>query len=438
MFAIVDIETTGGHAGATNITEIAIVLHNGQEVEGKYTTLVNPQMPIQKYVQGLTGITDAMVSTAPLFTDLSEHIYNLLKDRVFVAHNVNFDYSFVKHELGRAGYNLDTHKLCTIRLAKKIFPNLPKYGLGTLCRELNIDMNDRHRAEGDALATADLFNLLIAHDTTGELTSMIKKKANQYLPPHVNLEDLETLPSTTGVYYFHNRVGKVVYVGKAKNIKKRVVSHFANNKAAKQKQDFLREIHNISFTPCASELIAFILESVEIKRLWPAFNKSQKHYEHQYDIFSYEDARGYLRLGIDKRKKLLQPILSFSMIAEAHSTLWKWVNQYQLHPVLCSLDRSGKNELDLPPVIEHNGLINEIINSTNQEKRSFLIKQPQQEYILIERGKFIGMGKLTSDVLTKPADKIRPLVTPYAENEVIRSMIRMHVENYPEQMIILE
>ena len=176
MFAIVDIETTGGQVGGNNIMEIAIVLHNGREVEGKFSTLVNPCRPIQKYVQGLTGITDEMVSTAPMFGQLAENIYNLLKDRVFVAHNVAFDYTYVKQELALAGFNLTTNKLCTIKLSKKIFPGLPKYGLGTLCTELNIRVNDRHRAAGDALATAELFTMLLNHDTSGELQRMIRRK----------------------------------------------------------------------------------------------------------------------------------------------------------------------------------------------------------------------------------------------------------------------
>ncbi len=176
MFAIVDIETTGGQVGGNNITEIAIVLHNGYEVEGKYSTLVNPCRPIQKYVQGLTGITDAMVATAPRFGQLAESIFNLLKDRVFVAHNVGFDYVYVQQELALAGFVLNTTNLCTIKLSKKIFPGLPKYGLGTLCRELNIHVNDRHRAAGDAIATAELFSMLINHDTSGELDKMLKKK----------------------------------------------------------------------------------------------------------------------------------------------------------------------------------------------------------------------------------------------------------------------
>ena len=176
MFAVVDIETTGGHANANGITEIAIVLHNGKEIEGKFTTIINPCMPIQRYVQGLTGITDAMVAVAPRFDALAENIYNLLKDRIFVAHNVNFDYSFVKYHLAQSGFDLTTNKLCTIRLARKIFPNLPKYGLATVCRELKIVLNDRHRAAGDAIATAHLFKMLIDNDISGELQKMVRKR----------------------------------------------------------------------------------------------------------------------------------------------------------------------------------------------------------------------------------------------------------------------
>ncbi len=176
MFAIVDIETTGGQVGANNITEIAIVLYNGTEIEGKFATLVNPCMPIQKFVQSLTGITDEMVATAPKFNQLAPNIYNLLKDRVFVAHNVSFDYPIVGQELAQCGFNLNTHKLCTIKLAKKIFPGLPKYGLGTLCKELNIILKGHHRASDDALATAELFSMLIRHDRNGELQRMLKKK----------------------------------------------------------------------------------------------------------------------------------------------------------------------------------------------------------------------------------------------------------------------
>lgn len=437
MFAIVDIETTGGHSGGNNITEIAIVLHNGHTIEGKFSSLVNPRKPILRSVQALTGITDAMVATAPKFEQLAENIFNLLKDRVFVAHNVNFDYSFVKHELALSGFELSTNKLCTIRLAKKIFPNLPKYGLGTICRELNITINGRHRAGGDALATATLFGMLIDHDTTGEITQMVKRNGNRYLPPHVSLQTVESLPTIPGIYYFKNKVGKVIYVGKAKNIKKRVTSHFSNNKQTKQKQDFLREIHEITHTVCESELVAAMLESIEIKRLWPAYNKSQKHYEHQYGIFIFEDAQGYMRLGIDNKKKLLQPLLTFGLLSEARNTLWQWVREHNLHPTLCFLDKSNKTLDNLPPVNEHNALIKKIIALTKEEKKTYLIKESGSNYILVEEGRFYGMGKIyDQDFVTQP-QQLKTMLSPYPENEVIRSMIKSYTNRYPMRIVML-
>src|SRR5579871_443267 len=167
MFAIVDIETTGGYAANNAITEVAIVLHNGKEQVKFYETLINPVMSIPRYVQSLTGINDEMVADAPLFEDVAAEIYDLLKDAVFVAHNVNFDYSFLKHQLKNCGYDLTSKKLCTVRLGRKVFPGLPSYSLGNLCRELGIDVSNRHRAGGDVLATTTLFEKIKLNDING-------------------------------------------------------------------------------------------------------------------------------------------------------------------------------------------------------------------------------------------------------------------------------
>jgi DNA polymerase-3 subunit epsilon len=438
MFAIVDIETTGGHASANGITEIAIVLHNGKEVEGRFETLVNPQMPIQKYVQSLTGITDAMVAKAPPFSSLAEKIFNLLKDRVFVAHNVNFDYSFVKHQLQQEGFVLDAAKLCTIRLSRKIFPGLPKYGLGSLCREFNISNDDRHRAMGDALATTQLFELLLQHDKTGELKKMMKRRTvEQYIPPHMNEKKIADLPYSPGVYYFLNKKEKVIYVGKAKNLKKRVTSHFSNNKPSKQKQEFLREIHDIQYTICGSELMAALFESIEIKRLWPVYNKSQKHFERSFGIYLFEDAKGYLRLGIDNKRKYLKPLASFHMLADAHRTLWKLVNEFELHPALCYLDKSDKRLTDLPDASEYNQRLHQAVESIKSTQKTYLIKEDRFNYILVEEGKFYGMGTIEEETFAYDVEQLKSILTAYPENEVLRSMLRNYAERNPKQVIEL-
>ena len=134
MYAIVDIETTGGHASANGITEVAICIHDGKKITQRFSTLVNPRMDIPVYIRALTGISNEMVQDAPPFEDVAADIYHLLHGKIFVAHNVNFDYSFIRHHLSAAGYDLQCNKLCTVRLGRKILPGLPSYSLGKLCR----------------------------------------------------------------------------------------------------------------------------------------------------------------------------------------------------------------------------------------------------------------------------------------------------------------
>jgi len=237
MFAIVDIETTGGYASGNSISEIAIAIHDGEKMVNYFETLINPQTPIPGYIQVLTGITNAMVSQAPLFEEVASKIYSLLQDKVFVAHNVNFDYSFVRHQLAQCGYELDCKKLCTVRLGRKVLPGHKSYSLGNLCRSLEIEIEQRHRAGGDTLATVKLFECIVKNDLDGDIQAMLKGKSKeQFLPPNLPAEKVAKLPSCPGVYYFHNQKGKIVYVGKAKDLRKRVNSHFSNNKPGKQKK----------------------------------------------------------------------------------------------------------------------------------------------------------------------------------------------------------
>jgi DNA polymerase-3 subunit epsilon len=322
LYAIVDIETTGSYAAGSGITEICIVTHDGEQILDTYCTLVNPQRPIPRFIQGLTGITEDMVDGAPTFSEIAAQVNEQLQGKIFIAHNVNFDYSFVKHHLERWGYNLDARKLCTVRLARKITPGLPSYSLGRLCHSLGVEHANAHRAGGDATATAHLFSLLISRDEEGHISQMLKgRNKESYLPPAVPVEQVESLPASPGVYYFYNAAGKVVYVGKAANLHQRVKSHFANNKPGKQKAEFLRDIHRISYTPVATDLMAHILESVEIRKLWPVHNRSQRGYHAQFGLFVYEDQQGYKRLAVEKAKQHFKPLYTFNTLTEGHRWL---------------------------------------------------------------------------------------------------------------------
>jgi DNA polymerase-3 subunit epsilon len=175
-FAVVDIETTGSTPQSAGITEIAIVIHNGVEVTGKYVTLINPRHKIPPFIVNMTGISDEMVAAAPLFEEVAPQIYNLLNGRVFVAHNVSFDYSFVHYLLGRSGFQWSAPKLCTIKLSRRVFPGLEKYGLGSLTRDLGIRIEGRHRAWGDAAATAQVLTMAIEKEGMQPIHNLLAKK----------------------------------------------------------------------------------------------------------------------------------------------------------------------------------------------------------------------------------------------------------------------
>src|SRR5690606_6525484 len=265
-YAIVDIETTGGNASGSRITEITIRIHNGDLEIDRFDSLINPRRPIPPAIWSLTGISNAMVEDAPYFAEVAERIFTLLKDRVFVAHNVNFDYSFIRHELEEAGYSWNPTKLCTVRMSRKLCPGLGSYSLGNLCSKLSIPISNRHRAGGDVDATTLLFERLLALDKEGAVAEMQRRSSgDQRLPPNVSRSDVEQLPPQPGVYYFMDKTGKVLYAGKAVNLKKRVVSHFSGHSARAQRQQFLRHVYRISFEVCATELMALLLECIEIK-----------------------------------------------------------------------------------------------------------------------------------------------------------------------------
>lgn len=455
LYAIVDIETTGGYAAANGITEIAVYISDGEKVISHYHTLLNPFYSIPRYVAALTGITNEMVEYERPFSSIADELFEMLHDKIFVAHNVNFDYSFIKYHLAQSGYELNCKKLCTVRLGRQILPGAPGYGLGKICKHLGIVIDDRHRATGDALATVTLFHHLLKCDTNGYVHTMLKVKSKeQFLPPNIPAETIKKLPQQPGVYYFHDSKGKVIYVGKAKSLAKRVNSHFANNKPNRQKQEFLKKIYNITYKPTATELMAFILESVEIKKLWPEQNRSQKRFEQSYGLYSFEDRRGYLRLCIEKKKKNIKPLYTFNLLHEGHVLVRKLVQQFELCPKLCFLqsenlpcslfaEKQCKGACEQQENAEtYNERVYACINHFNNELPSFALidyglQHEEQSCILMEKGRFYGMGYLPANITVNTIDELKYRLTPYAENDYIRGLIYQHASRYPSKKIVL-
>ncbi len=453
LYAVVDIETTGGHASANGITEVAINIHDGNEIVESYTTLINPGISIPAHITALTGIDDDMLMDAPFFEDVALQIYQLLHDKVFVAHNVNFDYSFLKHHLATAGYDLQCTKLCTVRLSRKLIPGKSSYSLGKLCTALEIPIYNRHRAAGDADATSILFNLLLASDDKGIIAEMLKKTSKeQALPPHLDKASILRLPNQPGVYYFKDSKGKIVYVGKAKNLKKRVISHFTGNNANRQRQDFLRTIHHVDFVVCGTELMALILEANEIKRLWPENNRAMKRYEHKYDLYVFEDQNGYLRLAIDKHKKNNRAFQSFNNLLEGYNFLNQMVDKYQLCARLCYLQKTATKCYahengqcfgacsGIETVTVYNKKLNAALADLQQQQPSFALVdegRAANEFscLVVEKGQFYGMGYFTdTKYLSDGLAPVKNDLSIYPSNSYILNLILTHAAQYPQKL----
>ena len=443
-YAIVDIETTGGNASGSRITEIAIIIHDGIRVVDRWETLVNPQKEIPLPIFSLTGISNEMVRDAPIFDDISEKVLELLTGRIFVAHNVNFDYSFVRHQLEASGFKWAAPKLCTVRATRKIKPGLGSYSLGRLCHSLDIPLSNQHRAAGDADATAILFSRLLDWDIEGVIEKMMKKTAqDQRLPPNLPPADFEQLPEKIGVYYFYDQTRKVIYVGKAINIKKRVASHFTGHNVNSQRQNFLRDIHGISFEVCATELMALLLECTEIKKLWPTYNRALKRFDPKYGLYEYEARNGYRYLAIGKLAKFQACIESFNSLYQGINVLRGLAEQFGLDNRFCNygMDDHGEfipkpDRANLPEIEQHNEQVENAIDFLVKNRASFAIidkgrSSEERSCIWVEKGHFYGMGYIASDIGFTDPSEIKDHVTPYKSNQYSVDLILAYAEKYP-------
>lgn len=449
-YAIVDIETTGGNAAGSRITEIAILIHNGEGIIERFETLINPEKEIPLPIFALTGINNEMVANAPVFGDIAEQVHSLLENRVFVAHNVNFDYSFVKHQLDAEGYRFSAPKLCTVRMSRKIKPGLYSYSLGKLCRSLGIPIENRHRAGGDAEATALLFSKLLEWDEEGMIPEMLKRNSKeQQLPPNLPQSDFENLPSCPGVYYFRDKAGKVIYVGKAVNIKKRVASHFTGHNPNPQRQNFLKDIYHISYEICATELMALLLECVEIKRLWPPYNRALKRFEPKFGLFHYQDMGGYIRLAVGKLSKNQSCTRVFHQLQEGINLLLHLIEEYDLDIRLCyfgqathEFGRPFKDCIPFPDVGSYNEKVKEALERLQAHPPSFAIidkgrNENEKSCIWVEKGHFYAMGYFDKESDLSSPEDIRDSLERYPGHYYMMQVIGSFAKKYPGKIFHL-
>lgn len=284
MYAILDIETTGGQYNQEGITEIAIYKFDGHQIIDQFISLVNPEKPIQPFVVKLTGINNAMLRSAPKFYEVAKRIIEITQGCIIVAHNASFDYRILQTEFARLGYTYTRESLCTVELSKRLIPDQNSYSLGKLVRSLGIPVSDRHRASGDAQATVKLFKLLLSKDTDKHiLRSLIKTEIKSGLSPKL-LDIVESLPFETGIYYIHNEKGEIIFLGKNKNIKKKINGYFTgDSRLAKRIQS---EVFTVTFEKTGNLLIASLKEAEELRYNKPVYNRLPSRISFSKKFFS--------------------------------------------------------------------------------------------------------------------------------------------------------
>ena len=443
LYSIVDIETTGNGYRGQRITEISIFVFDGKKIVNEFTSLVNPEQKIPAFITNLTGITDAMVRTAPKFYEIAKTVEEITHDTVFVAHNVNFDYNIIKQEFKDLGFDFKRQKLCTVRLSRKIIPRLKSYSLGNICSVEGIHISERHRARGDAEATVALFQRLINKDHQFTINAFLNRSSRQAtLPPLIEKKVVDDLPEMPGVYYFKNLQKEIIYVGKANNIKQRVISHFYDKK--KKEISMCLETANITYEVMGSELLALLKESADIKRLYPKFNRAQRRASEAVGLFSFEDQKGIIHLAYNRLKLVPNAIMKFYNISECRNLLEKICETYNLCPKYCHLQTnvntcfhyqikkcngvcSGKEI-----VKDYNKRVEEAIKSLGLQTENLVIKERGRTaeeigFALILNGIYKGYGFLDKKITLQNPDDYLFYITPQKDNRDVQRILNWYL-----------
>ncbi|WP_092443401.1 exonuclease domain-containing protein [Winogradskyella sediminis] len=442
MYAILDIETTGGKFNEEGITEIAIYRFDGHEVTDQFISLVNPEREIQPFVVNLTGINAKMLKNAPKFYEVAKRIVEITEDCIIVAHNSSFDYRILKTEFKRLGFPFKRKTLCTVELSQQLIPNMPSYSLGKLTRALGIPMSDRHRASGDAIATVKLFKMLLSKDLDKVIVKdAIKVEQKSKIAPNLK-EIIEQLPSETGVYYIYNADGDIIYIGKSKNIRKRIVQHFTGKNSKSKK--IQRLVSSVTYEKTGSELAALLKESAEIKANKPIFNRALRRTIFTHALYQSIDENGYINLFIDKSSRDDTPITTFNTRGSGKQFMFKAAESFNLCQKLTDLydtktscfkyevkecDGACINE---EPVDTYNEKVQALIDKYSYAKKDMLIIDKgrtieEKSVFLIENGVFKGMGYFDLNHQIHNRAILKSLITPMENNRDTQHIIQSYM-----------
>jgi DNA polymerase-3 subunit epsilon len=452
MYAVIDIETTGGSARLERITEIAVYIHDGEKIVGEYSTLINPERNIPYFITSMTGITNEMVEEAPKFYEVARKIVELTEGHIFVAHNARFDYSFIRQEFSNLGFKFKRPMLDTVSLSRKLLPGHRSYSLGNLCNDLGIEINGRHRASGDALATVKLLELLIAKDDNLGKGSLMKNRKAAKLHPALDTERLKLIPEEPGIYYFHDEKGDIIYVGKSRNLSQRISTHLSNNTSVREME--MRSITaDITWERTGSELIALLMESAEIKSLKPRFNRAQRRTGFHWGIYTHKDEKGYIRFLYRNVSDDEIPLSVFTSRDRVRGKLEQIISDYSLCQKLCGmyetdgacfhhqvgLCRGACTGAEEPKSYNERALmaLDEFIF---RERNFFIIDSGRDEEersaVKIINGKYAGFGFFSVNDVGFGLTAVHDCIKPAADNRDIQVIIKSYLRHHRVERII--
>lgn len=416
-YVVVDIETTGGKPNGNDITEIGIVHVQHNKISRSWSSFVKPDRSIPYNIQMLTGITDAMVADAPTFASLAPTLLEELKGDVFVAHSVNFDYSFIERAFKEAGINWRMPKLCTVKYSKAMFPEFGRYSLAHLTQALAVANDNPHRALSDALCAAEvLIHCCIAdyNDTKLNDNKLGLLKRIQ-LPDLMPAPFYDDLPKEAGVYQFLDALGMPLYIGKAKSIKSRITQHFSTDQGSTKYQRLMKECHSISYERFPNETLSLIYEDHLIRQHWPPLNKAQKKQALKFGLYSYENGRGEV-------KWVVQKAIGSGALRKFGSYVsgQQWLADYlQLARKMEWTQREALSQL-----LESNG-----------QRLILALPNEQRGALFIERGSITGI--YTGDDYLTNEEWARTHFIPVSPSPTINAIGMKLLEQHPDQVILL-
>ncbi len=401
----------------------------------------------------LTGIDQEMLRYAPKFYEVAKRIIEITEGCIIVAHNAKFDYRLLKTEFDRLGYDYQRQSLCTVELSKKLLPDLPSYSLGKLTKSLGIPLSKRHRAEGDARATVALLKILLDKDRDKNiLTDHIRVKPKKQVDSKL-LRLLDPLPKSSGVYFFYNENGELLYVGKSKNIYKRVNQHFTNPGSKSKTLQKLTE--EVRFEKTGNELMALLKENQYIKTLKPKYNRALTKTRFTHGVVISEDKFGYKTLKIKKNNEKTDFLTTFSSLQSARSFIENVVEEHELclnKTVLGSSQKAcfnygiktcygacvGKESSNV-----YNNRVDQLINKYSFENDNFILigkgrETSEKSLIWIKSGQVYGFGYFSLNLQITNTSILERIITPVEHHRDAKHIVQSYLRQYPNRFKILE